>query len=71
MPVIGRMDEQVDEVLIKPLTRKDAPPDQTPHDATPPENATNDIHGNARLSNEASPQEKTITGKDPLPVWLL
>lgn len=70
MPVIGRMDEQVDEVLIKPLTRRDAP-DHTPHNDTPPENTANYVPGTAPLDKQTSLHEKTITEKEALPVWLL
>jgi hypothetical protein len=58
MPVIGRLDEQVSDILITPLEQRrdrepapDEPPPPTPTDEAPPD--------------ETSPP------RDELPVWLL
>ena len=63
MPVIGRLDGQVDEVLISPLERgrqresSDAPAG----DAQPPPPEPTD----------ESPRGETSPAPDELPVWLL
>lgn len=69
MPVIGRLDEQVDAVLIKPLARKGEP--------------DGDAHTQQQYENIAQPQTATPTTgetdshanprarRDELPVWLL
>jgi hypothetical protein len=69
MPVIGRLDEQVDAVLIKPLARTDEP--------------DGDARARPEYQNMAQPQTATeTTGEtdlssdkralpEELPVWLL
>jgi hypothetical protein len=69
MPVIGRLDEQVDAVLIKPLARKDEP--------------DGDARAQHEHENIARPQTATPTTgetdfsvndhtqREELPVWLL
>lgn len=62
MPIIGRLDGQVDEVIIKPISerlRGEGPPDEeTPEPPPPPETQT--------------PTTNQSSGKpDTLPVWLL
>ena len=64
MPVIGRLDQQVDDVLIKPASgrrdREDAPgPQKFPK--APPETGAGDEAGEAPPKREPS----------DLPVWLL
>lgn len=65
MSIIGRLDKQVDEILISPLdrNRQRAPEAQQPADAATPEEAqpSNHAHENPPPRNE----------KDELPVWLL
>ena len=62
MPVIGRLDGQVDEVIIKPISerrRGEEPPDEeTPEPTPPPETHT-------PTPNQSSDKP------DTLPVWLL
>ena len=64
MSVIGRMDEQVDEILIKPLSQKrrergePAPPPGPEPD--PPK----------ETSDQTGKDETSATG-DELPVWML
>jgi hypothetical protein len=69
MPVIGRLDGQVDEVIIKPISERrrgeDAPADDTP-DArhAPPEPQTPPpTHTQTAVESSAE--------ADELPVWLL
>ena len=64
MPVIGRMDEQVDEVLISPVGRRGARDDRRPPageaERIPPKD-----------SQENPPGRGEDAGRDELPVWLL
>ena len=64
MPVIGRLDRQVNDVLIEPLDRKRA---RAAHDTpTPPDDAPPDEkHG------EPPHDEDCRRDDEPLPVWLL
>ena len=71
MPVIGRLDGQVDEVIIRPISERrrgeDAPAEDgdttnAPHDTpAPPPPAT----------NQTPPAVESSADKDELPVWLL
>jgi hypothetical protein len=65
MSVIGRMDEQVDEILIKPLSN-------SPHagDRTAPASEREDASRPAPRSESPS-EDETIEKDDELPVWLL
>ncbi len=69
MPVIGRLDGQVNEVIIKPISerrREEAPP-PAPEDAEAPEPSGSPDHAptHAPHPNESSAEP------DELPVWLL
>jgi hypothetical protein len=63
MPVIGRLDGQVDEVLIKPIERgRGGEPAGAPADEAqppPPEPA------------DEAPRDETSTPPAELPVWML
>jgi hypothetical protein len=60
MPVIGRLDEQVNEVLITPLEkgREPRPAPDEPPTATP-------------ATTEEAPDGETSPPPDELPVWML
>lgn len=59
MSVIGRMDEQVDEILIKPLSKKQRGDEEAPTtSATDPPSETTD-------------RDETSATRDELPVWML
>ena len=62
MPVIGRLDGQVDEVLIKPVSKKrgeaDATPEQKPRSAPP-------------VVAEETKDDARKFERQELPVWLL
>ena len=62
MPVIGRLDGQVDEVIIKPISERrrgeEPPREETPAPTPPPETHT-------PTPNQSSDKP------DTLPVWLL
>ena len=69
MPVIGRLDKQVNDILITPLDNRTATPnehqpdgDATPSEITLPHNVDVD---------EAAKAEKMSGAQEPLPVWLL
>jgi hypothetical protein len=65
MSVIGRLDKQVDEILINPLSKRrrgdeePAPPSQTEADPTPSH------------PSETANADETSARDDELPVWLL
>jgi hypothetical protein len=76
MPVIGRLDKQVSEVLIDPIggrVRRDAGEEPAPPDPTRP--PTPDPPGSdaARDAGQARHNEgaQTPRADAPLPVWLL
>jgi len=63
MPIIGRLDGQVDEVIIKPISKRHEEDAETPDEGAPeplpsPETQT-------PTSNQSS------ADRDTLPVWLL
>lgn len=64
MPIIGRLDGQVDEVIIKPISKRprdedaQAPDEDTPAPLPSPQTQT-------PTPNQSS------TERDTLPVWLL
>ena len=60
MSVIGRLDEQVDEVLIRPLSRKDM------QETTERENENQALREPIEEITEKQDRER-----DELPVWLL
>ena len=65
MPVIGRLDRQVDEVLITPLERGREPerPDASAGDAQPPPPPPE--------TQDEPPADETSRAPGELPVWLL
>ena len=67
MPVIGRLDGQVDEVIIKPISerrREEVPPPAGEETPAPPEPS-----GNAQVQTPARDESSADAGE--LPVWLL
>jgi hypothetical protein len=63
MPVIGRLDEQVDERIISPISNRRRDTEQTPErrgDEDPPATKT-----------QTPPEGESSTKPDELPVWLL
>jgi hypothetical protein len=81
MPVIGRLDEQVNDVLINPVGRRrrrddgeaSVPPDDARTDST--SDATRDnsaAHSNdAPHKRDANARHDEGRGDESLPVWLL
>jgi hypothetical protein len=66
MSVIGRMDKQVDDVLISPVARKNQQARETPEGDE--KTATRD---ESLLERETPPSRNRTTGQNDLPVWLL
>lgn len=68
MPVIGRLDDQVEAVLINPLRRPTTtPPDAGAHDESP---SPSDEDVAAEPPDEASPAGRARR-EAALPVWML
>ena len=68
MPVIGRLDGQVEEVIIEPISkrrREEGPP--TPAGETPPAPSAPPEHAPTQTPH---PDESSAEA-DELPVWLL
>ena len=67
MPVIGRLDGQVDEVIIKPISEQrreeESPPqaERTPEPPRPP----------GRAPSQTLYPDESSAEADELPVWLL
>ena len=69
MPVIGRLDGQVDEVIISPISRRgrdeEPPPvpknEETPEPSDPPD----------RTPSQTPNVDESSANADELPVWLL
>jgi hypothetical protein len=64
MPVIGRLDGQVDEVIIKPISerRRDEEPSTPEEDAREPPPST---------ETQTPTPNQSSADRDELPVWLL
>jgi hypothetical protein len=70
MPVIGRLDDQVDAVLISPVGRRNRPEaDERDAQTAQDEGAVTDAASPAGKSDEQS-ADKPRT-RETLPVWLL
>jgi hypothetical protein len=62
MPVIGRLDKQVDELIISPISerrRDEAPPDEDANEPLP------------SPTTQTPAQDESSAERDTLPVWLL
>ena len=73
MSVIGRLDEQVDAVLIAPLKKRG---EKTPDETTPPARSPNrDVPSSSAKQRRAPVSgrmaEQESPKPDELPVWLL
>jgi hypothetical protein len=69
MPVIGRLDGQVDEVIISPISRRpreEEPPPVTKNEETP---EPSDSPG--RTPSQTPNADESSANADELPVWLL
>lgn len=68
MPVIGRLDGQVDDVIISPISRRGREDDAPEPDARGPEEAP----GRPAPAPAHTPQGgESSAGAGELPVWLL
>ena len=61
MSVIGRLDKQVDEILINPLSKRRRDDEEPPTPPTPEPDPP----------SEPSNEDETSPKDDELPVWLL
>lgn len=64
MPVIGRLDQQVDDVLISPVSKKRPPAPERPRDAEDEPSQHPD-------AGEPTDGVRRDTRDETLPVWLL
>ena len=69
MPVIGRLDGQVDEVIISPISRRrrEAEPPPAPQNEEPPEPSGTSDHAPSQTPNVGESSAEA----EELPVWLL
>ena len=69
MSVIGRLDEQVDAVLIAPLVRRD---EEVPN-ADPAQSHQNIARRGlaTQTAGESRPQKSAPANREEFPVWLL
>ena len=69
MPVIGRLDGQVNDVLISPISRRqreEEPPPVTKNEETPEPSNPPD-----RTPSQTPHEDESSANADELPVWLL
>jgi hypothetical protein len=69
MPVIGRLDGQVEEVIISPISRRgreEEPRPSSENERTPGPPAPPD-----RAPSQTRPTRESSANADELPVWLL
>ncbi|HEX7314986.1 MAG TPA: hypothetical protein VF297_13745 [Pyrinomonadaceae bacterium] len=67
MPVIGRLDGQVDELIISPISRRhgeEGPPPTSENEEKP---RPSDNHA----PSQTPPTDESSANADELPVWLL
>jgi hypothetical protein len=64
MSVIGRLDEQVDAVLISPVGEKRSAPEPSTTPATEESNTR-------RYEESSATEDETVARTGELPVWLL
>lgn len=69
MPVIGKLDKQVHDILIAPLADPNTSARETHQETDPPQSE----HARTReiTANEKAHAEKTARAQASLPVWLL
>ena len=71
MPVIGRLDDQVDAVLIKPLTTKNAQPAQEDKKAPGSKGEQTVADAQSRVDDRNESSASKSGQREDLPVWLL
>jgi hypothetical protein len=69
MPVIGRLDDQVEAILINPLRRRPAPAAEGRDELPTPPPTDGDVA--AEPPDEASPAAGRAREEASLPVWML
>ena len=68
MGVIGRLDKQVDEIIIKPLSRRDGRENEEQQAFS---KETEPPHQTVTAEEQARDEENTQVRSNNLPVWLL
>jgi hypothetical protein len=74
MPVIGRLDEQVNEIIISPVSqrrRDKEQPSQQPGEAPPVTSDSAETGPEHATVPRTSSVDESADGPDELPVWLL
>jgi hypothetical protein len=72
MPIIGRLDEQTEAILIKPLEKRDAhKPGQATEDERPPGAAEHSTPSMKIMPRDEESSRDKPKARDALPVWLL
>ena len=69
MPVIGRLDGQVEEVIISPVSRRHRAEEPPPVDKNEETSAPSDSSDHAPSQTPAA--DESSANADGLPVWLL
>ena len=69
MPVIGRLDDQVEAILINPLRRRDAPGEEARDEPELPAAPAEDTEH--KSPDESSRERHQGEAASSLPVWLL
>ena len=69
MPVIGRLDGQVDEVIIKPISGRRR--EEEPHAPTDNREAPEPPAPAERAPTQTPDRDESSAAADELPVWLL
>ena len=70
MPVIGRLDGQVDDVLISPISRRQRDEEEPPP-VTKNEETTGPSDSPDRTPSQTPNLDESSANADELPVWLL
>lgn len=69
MPVIGRLDGQVDEVIISPISRRQR--DEEPSPVPKNEERPGPSDSSDRAPSQTPDVDESSANADELPVWLL
>ena len=69
MPVIGRLDGQVDELIISPISRRPREEEQPPLHKNEEKPEPSDAPDHA--PSQTRPTDESSANADELPVWLL
>jgi hypothetical protein len=72
MPVIGRLDGQVDDVLIAPISKRRRDEEQPSRQVEEPNAQREKIeHSDPPVTNQTPTEDESSAQADELPAWLL